>query len=132
MRRARPADDVTAASDAPPVAPLMSCREVVPGLKPCRICPTAPIFKYNTAATFMQSAIVRRSPANRARVFSSRACSNRWDRAPGLDANFQGIGAGVVRLRVRTEDIAKLGQLYLQRGLGWRTLLPADWVAMAT
>jgi hypothetical protein len=36
-------------------------------------------------------------------------------------------------LRARTEDIGKLGQLYLQKGR-WngKQLLPADWVAMAT
>jgi hypothetical protein len=52
---------------------------------------------------------------------------------PVWDANFQGISLGGYGLRVRTEDIAKFGQLYLQRG-HWNgaQLLPAEWVAMAT
>ena len=36
-------------------------------------------------------------------------------------------------MRVRTEDIAKLGQLYLQKGK-WngKQLIPTDWVTLAT
>jgi len=43
------------------------------------------------------------------------------------------INAGGYGLRVRTEDIAKFGQLYLQKGM-WngKQLIPADWVANAT
>src|SRR6185369_5011998 len=91
-------------------------------------------FKYNTAATFMQSAIVQKVSGQtvleflRPRLFEPLGIEH-----PIWDANFQGISLGGYGLRVRTEDIAKLGQLYLQKG-SWngKQLLPADWVSMAT
>ncbi|RPI81517.1 MAG: hypothetical protein EHM42_10500, partial [Planctomycetaceae bacterium] len=44
----------------------------------------------------------------------------------------QGITLGGYGLSVRTEDIAKFGQLYLQHGR-WngKQILPTQWVAMA-
>jgi CubicO group peptidase (beta-lactamase class C family) len=91
-------------------------------------------FKYNTAATFMQSAIVQKVTDQtvldflRPRLFQPLGIEH-----PVWDANSQGISLGGYGLRLRTEDIAKFGQLYLQRGR-WngRQLLPAEWVAMAT
>ena len=91
-------------------------------------------FKYNTAATFMQSAIVQKVTGQtvleylRPRLFEPLGIEH-----PVWDANFQGISLGGYGLRVRTEDIAKFGQLYLQRGR-WngKQLLPADWVALTT
>jgi CubicO group peptidase (beta-lactamase class C family) len=45
----------------------------------------------------------------------------------------RGIALGSSGLQLRTEDLAKFGQLYLQRG-NWNgtQLLPEDWVARAT
>jgi len=91
-------------------------------------------FKYNTAATFMQSAIVQKISGQtvldylRPRLFEPLGIEH-----PVWDANFQGISLGGYGLRVRTEDIAKFGQLYLQRGR-WngKQLLPPEWIAMAT
>jgi len=91
-------------------------------------------FKYNTAATFMQSAIVQKVTGQsvleflRPRLFEPLGIEH-----PVWDANFQGISLGGYGLRVRTEDIAKFGQLYLQRG-NWngKQLLPAEWIALAT
>jgi CubicO group peptidase (beta-lactamase class C family) len=91
-------------------------------------------FKYNTAATFMQSAIVQKVTGQtvleylRPRLFEPLGIEH-----PVWDANFQGISLGGYGLRVRTEDIAKFGQFYLQKGrwLGHQ-LLPSEWVAMAT
>lgn len=91
-------------------------------------------FKYNTAATFMQSAIVQKVTGQtvldflRPRLFEPLGIEN-----PVWDANFQGISLGGYGLRVRTEDIAKFGQFYLQKG-AWKgnQLLPAEWVEMAT
>jgi len=91
-------------------------------------------FKYNTAATFMQSAIVQKATGQtvleflRPRLFEPLGIEH-----PVWDANFQGISLGGYGLRVRTEDIAKFGQLYLQLG-SWhgKQLLPTEWVAMAT
>lgn len=91
-------------------------------------------FKYNTPATFMQSAIVQKATGQtvldflRPRLFEPLGIEH-----PVWETNFQGVSLGGYGLRVRTEDIAKFGQLYLQRGR-WngKQLLPAEWVAMAT
>ena len=50
-----------------------------------------------------------------------------WETSP------QGISAGGFGLSIRTEEIARFGQLYLQHGK-WdgKQLVPADWVAAAT
>jgi len=91
-------------------------------------------FKYNTAATFMQSAIVQKVTGQtvldylRPRLFEPLGIEQ-----PAWDTNFQGISLGGYGLRVRTEDIAKFGQLYLQKGK-WngKQLLPAEWIDLAT
>lgn len=91
-------------------------------------------FKYNTAATFMQSAIVQKVTGQTVLDFLQSRLFEPLGIADSVwDANFQGISLGGYGLRVRTEDIAKFGQLYLQRGR-WngKQLLPAEWVAMAT
>ncbi|MBI1177716.1 serine hydrolase [bacterium] len=91
-------------------------------------------FKYNTAATFMLSAIVQKVTGEtvldylQPRLFEPLGIEH-----PVWDKNFQGICLGGYGLRVRTEDIAKFGQLYLQKG-NWqgKQLLPASWVELAT
>jgi CubicO group peptidase (beta-lactamase class C family) len=91
-------------------------------------------FKYNTAATFMLSAIVQKVTGQtvldylRPRLFQPLGIER-----PVWETNFQGISLGGYGLRVRTEDIAKFGQLYLQNGR-WqgKQLLPAAWIQMAT
>src|SRR6476659_10029224 len=52
---------------------------------------------------------------------------------PTWEASPQGISAGGYGLSVRTEDIAKFGQLYLQKGK-WngKQLVPAAWCEEAT
>jgi CubicO group peptidase (beta-lactamase class C family) len=91
-------------------------------------------FKYNTPATFMLAAIVEKRTGQslvdylRPRLFDPLGIANPvWDKSAG------GIILGGYGLRVRTEDIARFGQLYLQQG-EWngRRLLPAEWVALAT
>ncbi|HEY0455879.1 MAG TPA: serine hydrolase [Verrucomicrobiae bacterium] len=91
-------------------------------------------FKYNTAATFMQSAIVQKVTGQTVLDFlQPRLFQPLGIEHPVWDTNFQGVSLGGYGLRVRTEDIAKFGQLYLQRGK-WngQQLLPAHWIAMAT
>jgi len=91
-------------------------------------------FKYNTAATFMLSAIVQKQTGQtvldylRPRLFEPLGISQ-----PTWNTNFQGVSLGGYGLRVRTEDIAAFGQLYLQRGR-WhgRQILPESWVDLAT
>lgn len=91
-------------------------------------------FKYNTAATFMQSAIVQKVTGQtvldylKPRLFEPLGITQ-----PVWDTNSQGISLGGYGLRVRTEDIAKFGQLYLQKG-HWngQQLIPSIWVEQAT
>ena len=91
-------------------------------------------FKYNTPATFMLSAIVQKQTGMslleylRPRLFEPLGIEQ-----PTWDTNSQGICLGGYGLRVRTEDIARFGQLYLKKG-NWhgKQLLPAAWVEMAT
>jgi CubicO group peptidase (beta-lactamase class C family) len=91
-------------------------------------------FLYNTSATYMLSAIVQKVTGEklidylRPRLFEPLSIENpTWESSP------QGINTGGYGLSVRTEDIAKFGQLYLQKGQ-WhgKQLLPEEWVAKAT
>ena len=91
-------------------------------------------FKYNTPATFMLSAIVQKQTGqNVLDYLQSRLFSPLGIRGPTWSTNAGGISLGGYGLKVRTEDIAKFGQLYLQKGR-WddRPLLPESWVTMAT
>lgn len=91
-------------------------------------------FQYNTPATFMLSAIVQKTTGQtvveylKPRLFDPLGIED-----PQWEANPEGITLGGYGLHVRTEDIAKFGQLYLQKGQ-WngKPLIPAEWVAMAT
>jgi CubicO group peptidase (beta-lactamase class C family) len=91
-------------------------------------------FVYNTAATYMLSAIVQKVTGQtvldylRPRLFDPLGIAD-----PKWDASAQGISLGGKGLNIRTEDIACFGQLYLQKG-AWqgRQLVPAEWVEEAT
>ena len=91
-------------------------------------------FRYNTPATYMLSAIVTRVTGQsvldylQPRLFQPLGITN-----PEWDASPQGVTLGGYGLMVRTEDIAKFGQLYLQKG-EWngKQLIPASWVAEAS
>src|SRR5258705_243126 len=91
-------------------------------------------FLYNSPATYMLSAIVQKVTGMtvldylRPRLFQPLGIDNpTWPTSP------QGITLGAFGLLIRTEDIAKFGQLYLQKGV-WngRRLIPAAWVSAAT
>ncbi|MBB6108724.1 CubicO group peptidase, beta-lactamase class C family [Mucilaginibacter lappiensis] len=91
-------------------------------------------FLYNSMATFMLSAIVQKVTGQKEvdylkpRLFDPLGIT-------GMDweINKQGINTGGWGLRVKTEDLAKLGQFYLQKGV-WngKQLLPKEWVEEAT
>ncbi|HEV3237540.1 MAG TPA: serine hydrolase, partial [Gemmataceae bacterium] len=91
-------------------------------------------FLYNTAATYMQSAIVQKVTGKtvldylRPRLFEPLGIES-----PTWGASPQGITLGGYGLNVRTEDIARFGQLYLQKGK-WngQQLVPAAWIEAAT
>jgi CubicO group peptidase (beta-lactamase class C family) len=91
-------------------------------------------FLYNSMATFMLSAIVQKVTGEKLagylqpRLFGPLGIEGMdWESSP------EGINAGGWGLRVKTEDMAKFGQLYLQKGM-WngREILPAAWVEEAT
>jgi CubicO group peptidase (beta-lactamase class C family) len=92
-------------------------------------------FSYNSMATFMLSAIIQQITGQRLldylkpRLFEPLAMSPDidWEVSP------EGINTGGWGIRVRTEDMAKLGQLYLQKGR-WngKQILPEAWIAEAT
>jgi CubicO group peptidase (beta-lactamase class C family) len=91
-------------------------------------------FLYNTPATYMLSAIVQKVTGMTVldylhpRLFDPLGIENpTWGTSP------QGISLGGYGLSLRTEDIARFGQLYLQKGI-WhgRRLVPDSWIAMAT
>jgi CubicO group peptidase (beta-lactamase class C family) len=91
-------------------------------------------FFYNTPASYMLSAIVQKVTGQtvldylRPRLFDPLGIVN-----PTWDASKQGVSMGGFGLNIRTEDIARFGQLYLQKGQ-WqgRQLVPAAWVDAAT
>lgn len=91
-------------------------------------------FRYNTPATFMQSAIVQKVTGEKVVDYlQSRLFDPLGIDAPKWDENPQGMSIGGYGLYLKTEDIAKFGQLYLQKG-SWngKQLVPEAWVVAAT
>jgi CubicO group peptidase (beta-lactamase class C family) len=91
-------------------------------------------FAYNTAATYMLSAIVQRVGGERLlhflrpRLFEPLGIAHpTWETSP------QGIDVGGSGLSLTTADIARFGQLYLQKGV-WQgmRLVPEAWIDAAT
>ena len=91
-------------------------------------------FLYNSGATYMLSAIVQKVTGQkvidflRPRLFEPLKIEGMtWETCP------LGINTGGWGLSLRTENLAKFGQLYLQKG-AWdgKQILPADWVEEAT
>lgn len=91
-------------------------------------------FLYNSPGSYMCSAIVQKVSGQtvleylRPRLFEPLGIEGlEWSTSP------QGISTGGWGLFLKTEDIAKFGQLYLQRGL-WngKQLIQAAWIGQAT
>ena len=91
-------------------------------------------FLYNSPATYMLSAIVQKTTGLtvldylRPRLFQPLGFHDpTWVMSP------QGISAGAYGLSIRTEEIARFGELYLRKGM-WhgKQLIPAAWVDQAT
>jgi len=91
-------------------------------------------FNYNSVATYMLSAILQKTTGEKLidylypRLFYPLGIVEAtWDECP------QGINIGGWGLYVKTEDMAKLGQFFLQKGK-WNgvQLLPESWIAEAT
>ncbi len=92
------------------------------------------VFKYNNMATFMLSAILQKATGQKLfdylqpRLFEPLGISNvTWDDTP------EGYTFGAIGLRLQTEDMARFGQLLLQKGK-WngQQLIPEAWVERAT
>jgi CubicO group peptidase (beta-lactamase class C family) len=91
-------------------------------------------FVYNSAASYLLSAILQRLTSAtlmeylRPRLFEPLGITDAtWETCP------RGINAGGWGLNLRTMELARFGQLYLDGGI-WRgrRLVPADWIAEAT
>jgi hypothetical protein len=92
------------------------------------------IFIYNTGATYMLAAILHKVTGQtlvdflQPRLFDPLEIKRPyWEKDP------EGIEVGGTGLYVTTLDIAKFGQMYLQKGR-WKgqQILPESWVEMAT
>ncbi|HEX2619189.1 MAG TPA: serine hydrolase [Phototrophicaceae bacterium] len=91
-------------------------------------------FLYNTGATYMLSAIIQKTTGQNLidflepRLFQPLNIENpTWEISP------QGIHTGGFGLSIKTEDIAKFGQFYLQKGMWSDTRLISEaWVNEAT
>jgi len=91
-------------------------------------------FLYNTSATYMLSAVVQKVTGRtlldylRPRLFEPLGIEH-----PTWEASPDGVTAGGYGLSIRTEDIARFGQLYLQKGK-WqqKQLVPQAWIEAAT
>jgi CubicO group peptidase (beta-lactamase class C family) len=91
-------------------------------------------FVYNSAATYMLSAIIQKLTGMmlvdylKPRLFEPLGIENpTWEISPEY------INAGGWGLKIRTEDIAVFGQMYLQKGI-WqgKRLLSEAWIEQAT
>jgi CubicO group peptidase (beta-lactamase class C family) len=91
-------------------------------------------FLYNSMATYMLSAIVQKVTGEKLidyltpRLFEPLGIQGMdWEVDP------KGINTGGWGLRIKTEDMAKFGQFYLQKGM-WngKQLIPVAWIEEAT
>ena len=91
-------------------------------------------FWYNSMGTYMVSAIVQKVTGQKVvdylkpRLFDPLGIDYpKWEESP------QGINCGGWGLYLKTEDLAKMGQLLLQNGM-WQQqqLIPAEWIAEAS
>jgi CubicO group peptidase (beta-lactamase class C family) len=91
-------------------------------------------FLYNTSATYMLSAAVQKATGQTVLNFlTPRLFEPLGIEHPTWETSPQGVTTGGYGLSVRTEDIAKFGQLYLQKGM-WhgKQLVPSAWIEAAT
>lgn len=91
-------------------------------------------FCYNTPGTYMLSAALQKTVGETTRDYLvPRLFEPLHIETPYWENSPEGVSKGGTGLYLRTEDIAKFGQLYLQRGR-WndKQILSADWVDLAT
>ncbi|MBK9256538.1 MAG: serine hydrolase [Saprospiraceae bacterium] len=92
------------------------------------------VFKYNNMATFMLAAVVQKATGEKLhdylspRLFEPLGIQNyTWDETP------EGFTFGAIGLRIQSGDMAKFGQMLLQKGK-WngKQIVPQAWVEEAT
>jgi CubicO group peptidase (beta-lactamase class C family) len=91
-------------------------------------------FLYNSGASYMLSSIIKKITGKSAHEYlGPRLYDPLGIVGATWTENAEGVNMGASHLRIRTEDIAKLGQLYLQKG-NWegKQILSKDWVAVAS
>ncbi|MES2459169.1 MAG: serine hydrolase [Armatimonadota bacterium] len=91
-------------------------------------------FRYNSAATYMVSAILQKTTGETALAYlQPRLLEPLGIRGATWETDPRGISVGGWGLAIRTEDIARFGELYRSGGV-WedRSLVPSDWVEAAT
>ncbi|HEY2721718.1 MAG TPA: serine hydrolase, partial [Chitinophagaceae bacterium] len=92
------------------------------------------VFLYNSLGTYMLSAIVQKVTGQRTLDYLKPRLFDPLD-INGMDweTDIQGINTGGWGLRVKTEDMAKFAELFLQKGM-WngKQVLPASWVEEAS
>ena len=87
-------------------------------------------YLYNSMGTYMVSAIVQKVTGEKVGDYlNMRLWQPLHIEKPQFDESPQGISCGGWGLHLKTEDMAKMGQLLLQGGV-WNgaQILPADWV----
>jgi CubicO group peptidase (beta-lactamase class C family) len=87
-------------------------------------------FLYNTGASYMLAAILQKTTGMKlVDYLKPRLLDPLGIQTPTWQESPQGIAMGGIGLSLRTEDIARFGQLYLQKGQ-WQgnRLLPETWV----
>ena len=88
-------------------------------------------FLYNTFGTYMLSAIVQKATGKKLLAYLREKLMDPLGMSPDIwtEESPSGIATGGYGLNVRVEDIAKLGQFYLQRGK-WegKQLLNEQWI----
>jgi CubicO group peptidase (beta-lactamase class C family) len=91
-------------------------------------------FLYNTLATYMLSAIIQKVTGGTTLAYlKPRLLEPLHITGIDWESDQKGINVGGWGIRVKTEDIAKLGLLYLNQGkFEGKQVLPAAWVAEAT
>ena len=91
-------------------------------------------FQYNTMGTYTLSAIVTKVTGQTVLDFlQPRLFDPLGIEHPEWDRSSEGYSLGGYGLKLRTEDIARFGQLLLQKG-EWhgKQLVPPEWIAQAT
>ena len=91
-------------------------------------------FLYNSGASYMLSSIIKQVTGHSVHEYlKPRLYEPLGITGATWTENAEGVNMGASNLRIRTEDIGKLGQLYLQQGK-WhgRQLISREWVALAT